>query len=94
MSTILTYFEYFKLHVRLPAETSQIVFQVTSNLDKVIENVVLIANTNQEQSYDISPYKGSDDEDEDEDEDEDDDVPNSKPIPSWARCVTQFRSLK
>jgi hypothetical protein len=92
LSTILTYFEYFKLHVRLPAETSQIVFQVTSNLDKVIENDVLIANTNQEQSYDISPYKGSDDED--EDEEEDDDVPNNKPIPSWARCVTQFRSLK
>lgn len=90
MSTILINFEYIKLHVRLPAETSHTVFQVTSNLDKVIENGVLIAKANQEQSYDISPYKGSDD----EDEDEDDDVPNSKAIPSWARCVTQFRSLK
>lgn len=89
MWTILTYFEYIKLHVQPRAETSHIVFQVTSNLDKVIENDVLIANTNQEQSYDISPYKVSDDEDE-----EDDDVPNSKPIPSWARCVTQFRPLK
>jgi hypothetical protein len=58
-------------------------------LDKVIENAVLIANANQEQSYDISPYKVSDDEDEEED-----DVPNSKPIPSWARCVTQFCPLK
>ncbi|GLT31030.1 hypothetical protein SLA2020_057970 [Shorea laevis] len=37
----------------------------------------LIANTIQEESYDISPYKGSDDEDEE-------DVPNKKFIPSWA----------
>ncbi|XP_059441260.1 uncharacterized protein LOC132173702 [Corylus avellana] len=64
--------------------------KVTRNLDKVIENDVLIANANQEQSYDISPYKGSDD----EDEEEDDDVPNSKAIPSWAskHCVAQVVS--
>ncbi|KAF8031719.1 hypothetical protein BT93_D0822 [Corymbia citriodora subsp. variegata] len=36
---------------------------------------------NQERSYEISPYKCSDDEDEDEDED---DTPNDKFVPSWA----------
>ncbi|KAM6552587.1 hypothetical protein CsatB_013349 [Cannabis sativa] len=36
---------------------------------------------NVEQSYDISPYKCSDD----EDEEEDDDSPNKKFVPSWAR---------
>jgi len=43
----------------------------------------IIKNTLQEQSYEISPYKESDDEDEDED-----DMPNNKFIPSWARFVT------
>lgn len=42
-------------------------------------------NALQEQSYEISPYKGSDDEYED-----DDDRPNNKFIPSWARFVTIF----
>jgi len=42
---------------------------------------LIIENTLQEQSYEISPYKGSDDEDED-------DMPNNKFIPSWARFVT------
>ncbi|OAY55273.1 uncharacterized protein LOC110610575 isoform X3 [Manihot esculenta] len=40
----------------------------------------LISNLRREQSYEISPYKGSDD----EDEDDDDNRPNSKFIPSWA----------
>lgn len=47
----------------------------------------MFTNTKPEQSYDISPYKVSDDEDEDED---DDDAPNSKFVPSWAGCVTQI----
>ena len=66
-----------------------ILFKVTSNLDKEVENDNSVANTNQEQSYDISPYKVSDDEEEDDDDD-DDDVPNKKLIPSWARYITQF----
>lgn len=44
---------------------------------------LIIKDSLQEQSYDISPYRGSDDEDEDED-----DLPNNKFIPSWARFVT------
>jgi len=44
---------------------------------------LIIKDSLQEQSYDISPYRGSDDEDEDED-----DLPNNKLIPSWARFVT------
>ncbi|BAT93731.1 uncharacterized protein HKW66_Vig0197990 [Vigna angularis] len=58
-----------------------------NNNGKVIDNLIkekddgdlIIENTLQEQSYEISPYKGSDDEDEDED-----DMPNNKFIPSWA----------
>ncbi|KAJ7970597.1 Inner centromere protein, ARK-binding domain containing protein [Quillaja saponaria] len=59
---------------------------VTSNLVEVTEDDKLIDHILQEQSYDISPYKGSDDEDEDED-----DIPNSKFIPSWAskHCLSQ-----
>lgn len=38
-----------------------------------------------EKSYDISPYKESDDED-----DDDNDIPNSKFIPSWARYTPLF----
>lgn len=34
-----------------------------------------------EESYDISPYKCSDD----EDEDDYDDLPNQKFVPTWAR---------
>ncbi|XP_027937355.1 uncharacterized protein LOC114192017 [Vigna unguiculata] len=59
------------------------------NNGKLIDNLIkanddgdsIIEDTLQEQSYEISPYKGSDDEDEDEDED---DMPNNKFIPSWA----------
>ncbi|CAI0433128.1 unnamed protein product [Linum tenue] len=36
-------------------------------------------------SYEISPYKGSDDEDEEAEDDDDDDKPNTKFIPSWSR---------
>ncbi|KAF5730468.1 hypothetical protein HS088_TW19G00057 [Tripterygium wilfordii] len=53
---------------------------------KVLNDVGKVADTDKsstsisyEESYDISPYKGSDDEDE-----EDDDFPNGKFIPSWA----------
>lgn len=49
-----------------------------------------ISHTVEEQSYEISPYKGSDDED--DDEDEEDDIQNIKPVPSWARFVCQFCS--
>ncbi|XP_057992313.1 uncharacterized protein LOC110656968 isoform X2 [Hevea brasiliensis] len=44
------------------------------------ESVSLLSNVSQEQSYEISPYKVSDD----EDEEEDDNIPNSKFVPSWA----------
>lgn len=59
-----------------------------SDLGKATENVNVNTNQNQEPSYDISPYKGSDDEDEEED-----DIPNTKYVPSWARYVTQICSL-
>ncbi|XP_017642655.1 uncharacterized protein LOC108483656 isoform X2 [Gossypium arboreum] len=49
-----------------------------STMDRRRGNNSLIADTSQEQSYDISPYKVSDDEDEDDDE------PNNKFVPSWA----------
>ncbi|PON43419.1 Inner centromere protein, ARK-binding domain containing protein [Parasponia andersonii] len=51
-----------------------------NNLEKPTGAEHLVATTSQEQSYDISPYKCSDDEDEDDDE-----VPNTKFVPSWAR---------
>lgn len=44
-------------------------------------NFVKATEDSQELSYEMSPYKGSDDEDEDED------IPNNKFIPSWARFV-------
>lgn len=54
------------------------------NLIKATEDDdLIIKDSLQEQSYEISPYRGSDDEDEDED-----DLPNNKFIPSWARFVT------
>ncbi|CAJ1977576.1 unnamed protein product [Sphenostylis stenocarpa] len=54
--------------------------KVMVNLFKANEDGdLIIKNTLQEQSYEISPYKGSDDEDDDED-----DMPNNKFIPSWA----------
>ncbi|KAK7280523.1 hypothetical protein RJT34_25587 [Clitoria ternatea] len=54
--------------------------KVMGNLIKATEgDDMIIGSSHQEQSYEISPYKGSDDEDEDED-----DIPNKKFIPSWA----------
>jgi hypothetical protein len=47
----------------------------------VEDNDLIIKNSLQEQSYDMSPYRSDDDEDED-------DIPNHKFIPSWARFVT------
>ncbi|KAL5735653.1 hypothetical protein ACOSQ2_030441 [Xanthoceras sorbifolium] len=59
--------------------------KLTSDLVKATVGNIF-TNTNQEESYDISPYKESDDEDED-----DDDMPNSKFIPSWAskKCLAR-----
>ncbi|TKY50795.1 transcription factor jumonji (jmjC) domain protein [Spatholobus suberectus] len=54
--------------------------KVMDNFIKATEDDdLIIKNSLQEQSYEISPYRGSDDEDEDED-----DMPNNKFIPSWA----------
>ncbi|KAK8623026.1 hypothetical protein V6N13_117921 [Hibiscus sabdariffa] len=53
--------------------------KVMSIMDGATGSYNPIADISQEQSYDITPYKGSDDEDED-----DDDEPNNKFIPSWA----------
>ncbi|GLU23957.1 hypothetical protein SLE2022_399310 [Rubroshorea leprosula] len=50
--------------------------KVIREVEEGKRNNNLIANTIQEESYDISPYKGSDDEDEEN-------VPNKKFIPSW-----------
>ncbi|CAL0316447.1 unnamed protein product [Lupinus luteus] len=47
---------------------------------------LFIKNSIEEQSYEISPYKGSDDEFEDED-----DVPNQKFIPWWASKLHLFQ---
>ncbi|XVF77075.1 hypothetical protein PTKIN_Ptkin14bG0010700 [Pterospermum kingtungense] len=59
--------------------------KVMSTMDRATEIDNLIAETSLEQSYDISPYKVSDNEDdEEEEEDDDDDERNSKFIPSWA----------
>ncbi|RXH85161.1 hypothetical protein DVH24_041929 [Malus domestica] len=52
--------------------------EVPSDLDKEMENSIGI--TGQEQSYDISPYKESDD----ENDDDDNVIPNRKFIPSWS----------
>ncbi|KAM1166839.1 hypothetical protein EV2_029693 [Malus domestica] len=52
--------------------------EVLSNSDRAMKNSVAI--TSQEQSYDISPYKESDD----ENDDDDNIIPNSKFIPSWS----------
>lgn len=61
---------------------------------KRAENDDLMAQyTIEEQAYDISPYKGSDDEDEDEDDD-DSKENNKKFVPAWARFVTLFPSSK
>uniref|UniRef100_A0A803QDI6 Inner centromere protein ARK-binding domain-containing protein n=1 Tax=Cannabis sativa TaxID=3483 RepID=A0A803QDI6_CANSA len=50
-----------------------------NNLDNPTRTENLFATANLEKSYDISPYKCSDD------EEEEDDVPNTKFVPSWAR---------
>ncbi|XVE50850.1 hypothetical protein DITRI_Ditri01bG0197000 [Diplodiscus trichospermus] len=55
--------------------------KVIGTTDRLTESDNVIATTSREESYDISPYKCSDDEDEEE---EDDDEPNRKFIPSWA----------
>ncbi|CAN6556108.1 unnamed protein product [Malus baccata var. baccata] len=55
-----------------------VIFKVPSDLDKEMENSIGI--TGQEQSYDISPYKESDD----ENDDDDNVIPNRKFIPSWS----------
>ncbi|KAB2604108.1 hypothetical protein D8674_039058 [Pyrus ussuriensis x Pyrus communis] len=52
--------------------------EVLSNSDRAMKNSVAI--TSQEQSYDISPYKESDD----ENDDDDSIIPNNKFIPSWS----------
>nr|XP_011469294.1 PREDICTED: uncharacterized protein LOC101306386 [Fragaria vesca subsp. vesca] len=54
--------------------------EVQSTVDQATENEKLVVKTSREQSYDISPYKESDD----EDEEDDDSIPNNKFIPSWA----------
>ncbi|XP_061999738.1 uncharacterized protein LOC133717102 isoform X1 [Rosa rugosa] len=54
--------------------------EVQSNLDKATENEKLVVKMSREQSYDISPYKESDD----ENDEDDDSIPNNKFIPSWA----------
>ncbi|EXB36055.1 hypothetical protein L484_018212 [Morus notabilis] len=59
-----------------------------NNLGKPTRNENLAATTRQEESYDISPYKCSDDEDDEDEEDED--VPNGKFVPSWARYSFYF----
>lgn len=63
-----------------------VIFKVQCNLDKATENEKLVVNTCREQSYDISPYKESDD----ENEEDDDSISNNKFIPSWARYDFQI----
>ncbi|KAF5728467.1 intracellular protein transport protein USO1 [Tripterygium wilfordii] len=53
--------------------------KVLNDIGNIAENDKSITRLSYEESYDISPYKGSDDEDE-----EDEDLPNGKFIPSWA----------
>ncbi|KAE8733525.1 Nicotinate/nicotinamide mononucleotide adenyltransferase isoform 1 [Hibiscus syriacus] len=55
--------------------------KVMSTLNRVKGSDNQNADVNIEQSYDISPYKGSDDEEEDDD---DENEPNRKFVPSWA----------
>ncbi|OVA20123.1 hypothetical protein BVC80_1663g12 [Macleaya cordata] len=62
--------------------------KVLRNLGKKNEDVVSVTGGIQEQAYDISPYKSSDDE-------EDEDLPNGKAFPSWSRpaCICCLRAL-
>ncbi|XP_027364803.1 uncharacterized protein LOC113871910 [Abrus precatorius] len=52
---------------------------MSTSIKATEDDDLIIKNSLQEQAYEISPYKGSDDEDEDEDG-----IPNNKFIPSWA----------
>ncbi|KAL3734597.1 hypothetical protein ACJRO7_023879 [Eucalyptus globulus] len=61
-----------------------------SILQKATDIEDSVSDGNQEQSYEISPYKCSDDEDEDEDED---DTPNDKFVPSWASKSRMAQAL-
>ncbi|XP_008238316.1 PREDICTED: uncharacterized protein LOC103336964 [Prunus mume] len=54
--------------------------EVPSNLDKAIDNGNSAANTHPEQSYEISPYRQSDD----ENEEDGNTMLNSKFVPSWS----------
>lgn len=54
--------------------------QVISNPGKMFEKANTEIEEMEEESYDISPYKCSDDEDEEED-----DISNKKFVPTWAR---------
>ncbi|CAH9107761.1 unnamed protein product [Cuscuta epithymum] len=67
-------------------DQSQHETKLYANFDKQDQNFTAMGA--QLKSYEISPYKCSDDEGEDEDEEE----TTQKPIPSWARknCVAQF----
>ncbi|XP_057424112.1 uncharacterized protein LOC130717768 [Lotus japonicus] len=67
-------------------ELSESVHDCATN-GKVMGNFVKATEDSQELSYEMSPYKGSDDEDEDED------IPNNKFIPSWASRHSLFLSV-
>ncbi|KAK9269042.1 hypothetical protein L1049_000810 [Liquidambar formosana] len=62
-----------------PSRNCSHIGEVMCSLDKAIENDDLVTKTSREQSYEISPYQGSDDEEEEEDM-----IPNKKFVPSWA----------
>ncbi|KAL6124734.1 hypothetical protein ACLB2K_077245 [Fragaria x ananassa] len=66
--------------------------EVQGNVDQATEHEKLVVKTSREQSYDISPYKESDD----EDEEDDDSIPNNKFIPSWAskNCLALVASCQ
>ncbi|XP_030511717.2 uncharacterized protein LOC115726125 [Rhodamnia argentea] len=70
-----------------PCTTERICVDGTNKATSILQRATVIEDSvsdgNQEQSYEISPYKCSDDEDENEDEEEDD-TPNDKFVPSWA----------
>ncbi|KAF8414270.1 hypothetical protein HHK36_002271 [Tetracentron sinense] len=55
--------------------------KVVSNSDKANGVGISVTEGNRDQSYEISPYQGSDR------EEEEDDIPKSKFIPSWARSL-------
>lgn len=61
------------------SQPTSVDFLEAEALENGMEN--RISETSEEQSYQISPYKASDDEDE---EDDDDGIQNNKFVPSWA----------